>query len=98
MHLPAKKIPWLPLKETAYYIGIGMGNLIQGLSPDVIVVGGTITRAWDLLAADIQIAAEAMLCQGIPDTRIIASSLGPEPALMGAFSLVLADLFAPVSL
>ena len=86
------------LKETARFIGIGMGNLIQGLSPDVIVVGGTITKAWDLLSADIQTAAEAMLCQGIPETRIIASSLGPEPALMGAFSLVLADLFAPVSL
>lgn len=86
------------LKETAHFIGIGMGNLIQGLSPDVIVVGGTITKAWGLIANDIQSAAEGVLCQGIPETRIIASSLGAEPALMGAFSLVLADMFAPVSL
>jgi predicted NBD/HSP70 family sugar kinase len=86
------------LRETAQFIGIGMGNLIQGLSPDVIVVGGTIVNAWDLLAPEIQSAAEAVLCQGIPETRIIASSLGTEPALMGAFSLVLADMFATVSL
>jgi N-acetylglucosamine repressor len=96
--LTGEKNALAALKETAHFIGIGMGNLIQGLSPDVIVVGGTIVKAWGLLSADIQAAAEAVLCQGIPQTRIIASSLGPEPALMGAFSLVLADMFAPVSL
>lgn len=85
------------LKETAHFIGIGMGNLIQGLSPDVIIVGGTIIKAWDLLSSDIQAGAEAGLCQGIPATRIVSSSLGAEPTLMGAFSLVLADLFAQVS-
>lgn len=85
------------LRETAHFIGIGMGNLIQGLSPDVIIVGGSIVKAWDLLSSDIQTAAEAGLCQGIPETPIIPSSLGAEPALMGAFSLVLADMFAPVS-
>lgn len=96
--LEGEKNALAALKETAHFIGIGMGNLIQGLSPDVIVVGGTIVKAWDLLSSDIQTAAEAGLCQGIPETRVIPSSLGAEPALMGAFSLVLADMFAPVSL
>lgn len=96
--MTGEKAALAALKETAHYIGIGMGNLIQGLSPDVIVVGGTITRAWDLISADIQAAAEGVLCQGIPATHIIPSSLGPEPALMGAFSLVLAEMFAPVTL
>jgi N-acetylglucosamine repressor len=82
------------LKETAHFIGIGLGNLIQGLSPDVIVVGGTIVRGWSVVSAEIQNSAEAVLCQGIPETRILPSSLGPEPALMGAFSLVLASMFA----
>ena len=86
------------VKETAHFIGIGLGNLIQGLSPDVIVVGGSIVKVWDLVSKEIQTAAEAGLCQGIPETRIIPSSLGPEPALMGAFSLVLANMFAPVSI
>jgi predicted NBD/HSP70 family sugar kinase len=86
------------LKETARYIGIGMGNLIQGLSPEVIVVGGTIVRAWSLVAGEITQAAEGVVCQGIPSTRIIASTLGSEPGLMGAFSLVLADKFASISI
>lgn len=86
------------LKETARFIGIGMGNLIQGLSPDVIVVGGSIVNAWELLSSEIRAGAEAVLCKGVPETQIVSSSLGAEPALMGAFSLVLAKMFAPVSI
>ena len=85
------------LKETARYIGIGIGNLIQGLSPEAIVVGGTIVRAWPLIAEDVQAAADDVVCQGIHQTKIIPSSLGGEPGLLGAFSLVLADKFASIS-
>lgn len=86
------------LKETARFIGIGMGNLMQGLSPDLIVVGGSIVNSWDLLASEIRAGAEGVLCKGIPETQIVSSSLGSEPALMGAFSLVLARMFSPVSI
>src|SRR5688572_2954410 len=86
------------LKETAKYIGIGMGNLIQGLSPEAIIVGGTIVRAWPLIAGDIQSAAEQGICHGIHETKIMASTLGGEPGLLGAFSLVLADKFASISI
>jgi N-acetylglucosamine repressor len=88
----------LALKETAKYIGIGMGNLIQGLSPEAIIVGGTIVRAWPLIADDIQSAAGQVICQGIHETKIMASTLGAEPGLLGAFSLVLADKFASISI
>jgi N-acetylglucosamine repressor len=86
------------LKETAHYIGIGIGNLLQGLSPEALIVGGTIVRAWSLIADDVRTAAEEIVCQGIPVTQIIASTLGSQPTLMGAFSLVLADKFASISI
>ncbi|MEQ1762113.1 MAG: ROK family transcriptional regulator [Pyrinomonadaceae bacterium] len=85
------------LKETARFIGLGMGNLIQGLSPEAIVVGGTIVNAWPLIAEEIQAAADGVICQGIHQTKILPSSLGGEPGLLGAFSLVLADKFASIS-
>jgi predicted NBD/HSP70 family sugar kinase len=88
----------LALKETAKYIGIGMGNLIQGLSPEAIIVGGTIARAWPLISGDIQSAAEQGICQGIHETKIMPSTLGGQPGLLGAFSLVLADKFASISI
>ena len=84
------------LKQTAYYLGIGIANLIRGLAPEAVIVGGPIVRSWSVIAEDIRTTVEATICRGLPSTRIIASTLGPEPTLMGALSLVLASKFASV--
>jgi predicted NBD/HSP70 family sugar kinase len=86
------------LKETANFLGIGIANLIRGLAPEAVIVGGPIVRSWPVIAEDIKTTVEATICRGLPTTRIIASTLGPEPTLMGALSLVLASKFASVSL
>ena len=85
------------LKETAYYLGVGIANLIEGLAPEAVIVGGPIVRAWSVISEEIKLAVETTICRGLPSTRIIASTLGPEPTLMGAISLVLASKFASVS-
>jgi predicted NBD/HSP70 family sugar kinase len=85
------------LKQTAYYLGIGIANLIRGLAPEAVIVGGPIVRSWPIISEDIKTTVEATICRGLPTTRIIASTLGPEPTLMGALSLVLASKFASVS-
>src|SRR5574338_131790 len=84
------------LKQTAYYLGIGIANLIRGLAPEAVIVGGPIVRSWPIISEDIKTTVEATICRGLPSTRIIASTLGPEPTLMGALSLVLASKFASV--
>ncbi|MGH9970500.1 MAG: ROK family protein [Pyrinomonadaceae bacterium] len=86
------------LKETAYYLGVGIANLIRGLAPEAVIVGGPIVRAWPVISEDIRTSVEGTICRGLPSTRIIASTLGPEPTLMGAISLVLAGKFASISL
>lgn len=86
------------LKETAHYIGVGIANLFQGLSPEVAIVTGTIVRAWSLFIEDVMAGAESATCQGYPVVKIIPSTLGIYPTLMGAFSLVLTDKFASVSI
>ena len=85
------------LKDTAKYIGLGISNLIQGLSPEVTIVVGSIVQAWSLVSEDIVTAANGAICQGFPSVNVIPSTLGPYPTLMGAFSLVLADKFSSVS-
>jgi predicted NBD/HSP70 family sugar kinase len=86
------------LKETAHYLGIGIANLIQGLSPEAVIVGGPMVRAWPLIAEDTKRVVEESLCRGLPPARIFASTLGAQPTLMGALSLILAAKFASVSL
>jgi N-acetylglucosamine repressor len=85
------------LKETAHYLGLGIANLIQGLAPEAVIVGGPIVRAWSVIAEDLKAGAETSICRGLPSTPIIASTLGAQPTLMGAISLVLASKFASVS-
>jgi len=86
------------LSETAQYLGVGIANLIQGLSPEAVIVGGPIVRAWSLIANDIRSAVQENICRGLPRAQIIASTLGAEPTLMGALSLVLMTKFTHVSL
>jgi hypothetical protein len=50
-----------------------------------------------MIAGDIQDAVNSSICEGLPTTRIIASTLGAQPTLMGALSLVLANKFGSVS-
>ncbi len=86
------------LKETARYLGLGIANLTQGLSPEAVIVGGPVVRAWPLIACDVKEAVGESICRGLPPAQIIASTLGEQPTLMGALSLVLTTKFTPVSL
>jgi predicted NBD/HSP70 family sugar kinase len=82
------------LVETAHYLGIGISNLIVGFSPEAVVVGGEITRAWSLIADALSETMERSVRRGLPSARILPSTLGPEPTLRGALSLVLASKFS----
>lgn len=85
------------LKETARFLGIGISNLIVGLSPQAVIVSGIIAEAWDLIAGELQCMAERSVRGDLPKTILRASSLGDSPTLIGAFSLVLAKKFASAS-
>jgi predicted NBD/HSP70 family sugar kinase len=80
------------LTETAHYLGIGISNLVVGLSPEAVVVGGTITRAWPIIAPSLEETMKRSIRRGLPSARIVASTLN-EPTLMGSISLVLARKF-----
>ncbi len=84
------------LKETARYLGIGIANLIQGLAPEAVIVAGPIARAWPVIVEELKTSVDSSICRGFPSTLIMDSTLGPQPTLMGALSLVLASKFASV--
>jgi transcriptional regulator of PTS gene len=85
------------LLETAYYLGLGISNLTKGLSPEAVILGGEISRAWPLIASELQNGiARNSICSGLPSAATFASTLGEDTRLMGALSLVLAGKFASV--
>ena len=82
------------LVETAYCLGVGISNLVVGFSPEAVVVGGEIARAWPLVQAALTKTIEHSVRRGLPSARILPSTLGEDPTLRGALSLVLAGKFA----
>jgi predicted NBD/HSP70 family sugar kinase len=82
------------LRDTALCLGIGISNLIVGFSPEAVVVGGEIARAWALVEDALRGTIEQSVRRGLPSARILPSTLGDNPPLMGALSLVLASKFA----
>jgi predicted NBD/HSP70 family sugar kinase len=84
------------LIETAHYLGIGISNLVVGFSPEAVVVGGPLTRVWPLISDALNGTIERSIRRGLPSAPIIASTLGGQPTLMGALSLVLAGKFSSI--
>jgi predicted NBD/HSP70 family sugar kinase len=82
------------LIDTALCLGVGISNLVVGFSPEAVVVGGEIARAWSLIESALKATIEHSIRRGLPSAKILPSTLGEEPTLRGALSLVLASKFA----
>jgi predicted NBD/HSP70 family sugar kinase len=82
------------LLQTAHYLGLGISNLLKGLSPESVIVGGRITRAWPIIADELNATVgRSSICRGLESARVIPSTLGTNTRLLGALSLVLAGKF-----
>ena len=84
----------IALVETARHLGVGISNLIIGFSPEAVVVGGEIARAWDLIESALTETIGKSVRRGLSSARILPSTLNEKPTLHGALSLVLASKFA----
>jgi predicted NBD/HSP70 family sugar kinase len=82
------------LTDTALCLGVGISNLVVGFSPEAVVVGGEIARAWPLVEKALKETIEHSVRRGLPSAKILPSTLGEKPTLRGALSLVLAGKFA----
>ena len=83
------------VSETARYLGVGITGLINGLDPEVVVIGGEITKAWGLVEPII--TAETGRSLLAPRERQVAvrrSAFEVRPSLKGALTLVLNDLLS----
>lgn len=84
------------IKETIAYLGIGISNLLVGLSPELVIVNGKIAKLLSPLAQELPQIISRSVRQSLPPIKIIASTLGDNPTLMGALSLALARKYASV--
>jgi len=82
------------LKETGYYLGIGMANIIRAVDPSAIVLNGHISKVWDIIYNEILEGLSEQTFFGLEKrAQIIPSSLSENPLLIGAASLSLEKIF-----
>jgi glucokinase len=71
------------VRDTARYIGMAVANLVAIIDPEVVVLGGLIASAGDLLIEPCRTeAVRRMSPRTVP--RIVAAALGDEAAAIGA--------------
>jgi len=80
------------LDRMAQSLGIGTAMLITGLAPDVIVLVGEVTSAWERIGPIINQEVKRRAIAGL-HTQILPTDPGMQPRLRGAIALVLQEHF-----
>jgi len=80
------------LERMGGFLGIGLAALANGLAPEVIVVVGDVTAAWDRVGS---IVLEEVRRRSLPraSTRIVPADRATQPRLRGAVTLVIQQHF-----
>ena len=74
--------------ETCRYLSIGLGNAITILAPDVLIIGGGISAAGDLLLDPLRELIPNYVSMIPPECiRIEPAALGQDSGLYGAVAL-----------
>jgi glucokinase len=79
------------------WLGIGVCNLVNMLNPDVVVIGGGVIAAGDLLLEPVRaVVAERALSPAREHVRIVPARFGAESGMLGAAALALEGIGTPV--
>jgi predicted NBD/HSP70 family sugar kinase len=77
------------IRETARYLGIGITGLINGLDPEVVVIGGEITKVWGVIEPSIvEETKRNLLAPRSHNVPIRPSAFEVRPSLKGALTLI----------
>ena len=73
------------VRDTARYIGMAIGNLVSVVDPDIVILGGLMAEAADLLLEPARLeAARRMPAPVAGAVGIAAAALGDDGAALGA--------------
>lgn len=77
------------LKEAGKYLGVGIANLINIMSPDAVLLAGGLIGAWDIYITEAIKEASKRTIKSLFETiRIIPTQLGDDAGILGASRLV----------
>ncbi|WP_139489290.1 ROK family transcriptional regulator [Brevibacillus dissolubilis] len=84
------------LKATGGYLGTALTNLIHMLSPQRIILCGSVIRHGEHVVSSLIDTVEAKAFgQALEKLTIVVSTLGPNAVAIGGFTLLLQKLYTP---
>ncbi len=82
------------LRTTGEYLGRGIANIIRSFDPELIIIGGMVTQAWNTVYPEIMAAVNRRGFFGKErNATILPTSLLDSPPLLGAAALSIRSIF-----
>ena len=77
------------LKDAGRYLGIGIANIINLMSPEAIILTGGLTGAWDIYVQEAMKEASRRTFKELYDTvKVVPSTLMDDAGIVGSAGLV----------
>ena len=81
------------VREVETYLGIALANIVHVINPSIIILGGQVAQAGDLLIVPLQARIQALcLPAATQSLRIVQGKYGSEANIVGAVTLALQDV------
>lgn len=81
------------VNEINKYLGIALANIVQLINPGLIILGGQVAQAGDLLIEPLQAKIHDLCLPAASEAvRIVRGTLGTEANILGAVTLALQDI------
>jgi predicted NBD/HSP70 family sugar kinase len=75
------------LEDAGLHLGWGLASIVNLLNPEIVVVGGDMARAGELLLESARIGLRRHALDSVALTPVLASELGERASLVGAVLL-----------
>lgn len=83
------------IDKALFYLGIGIGNLITAFSPEIVILGGGITKVGDRLFIRIrEVVRERVKLVPVKLIPIVKAELGENVGVIGAGSLIINEVLS----
>lgn len=84
-------------EETGYYLGLCVTNLIDLLNPEMVVIGGGIAQAGDIILDPIRRTVTATAIRSLAKScRIVPAELGDNAGIFGGAAIILQEIAGEV--
>ncbi|MEW6355055.1 MAG: ROK family transcriptional regulator [Planctomycetota bacterium] len=82
------------VEETGQALGVGIANLVNLLNPSLVVIGGDVARAGDVLLDAVRsVVRRRALEKSAGEVRFLCADSSPDDMLRGTIAMVLQETF-----